>query len=269
MRFIKNHFGFILPVFLICFSFELAILINQITKDYEKKLYNDYSVIVVSNKELNQDMLNSVSHFSSLNKLSTDEIIDKLKSDISNKNLNVLKSILPKFYAIKFEKLLDIKSANIAKEQLLKIDGVSKVETFSKTSDKVYKLLMFIKFISYVFLTIIALLSFMVFLKQVGIWIIEHKEKFEIMDIYGADSSFKSMFLYKKVVWDCIFSFFMMLLLFYNLDNIPIIVKYLQEYEIVLPDIDYIIHISIICFGVLISSIFGVNIVMYRVKKSA
>lgn len=268
MKFIKNHFGFILPVFLICFSFELTILIYQITKDYEKKLYNDYSIMVVSNKELVSKNFENINYFVSFKQLSTDEIINRLKNDISNKNLNVLKNILPKFYAIKFDRLLDLKTAKSIKSELLKIDGVSKVETFSKTSDKVYKLLMFIKLFSFIFLSLIALLSFTVFLKQVGIWIIEHREKFEIMDIYGADSSFKSMFLYKKVIGDCLFTYLILLAFFYNLSYIKPIVDYLQDLNIDIPNLSYITHISIICFGVLFISIMGVNFVMYRAKKS-
>lgn len=100
------------------------------------------------------------------------DLIDRLKNDISDKNLKVLRDSLPKFYSIKLDYLPTQNELNTIKNQLLSIPSISKVETFAKTHDKVYSLLVLMKFVFWLFLFIIILLSFVLFLKQMRIWLL-------------------------------------------------------------------------------------------------
>ena len=90
------------------------------------------------------------------------------------------------------------------KDKIAKIAGVSRVETFSKTHDKVYKILQLVKNISAIFSCLIGLIGLMLILKQMRIWLYEHKERIEIITLLGAPSWLKSGALYKTALFDSV-----------------------------------------------------------------
>ncbi|MBT0606343.1 ABC transporter permease, partial [Campylobacter lari] len=107
MKSFKNHLSLIFALMVMMFAFEFLIITNKTIEHYEKLLNKDYNIILVGKTHLDKKSIeDQVSHFQSLEILNPNEMIDRLKNDISAKNIEVLKATLPKFYTLKLNKLL-------------------------------------------------------------------------------------------------------------------------------------------------------------------
>lgn len=106
MKFFKTHLSLILPLLFMMFAFEFILLTNATLRHYEELVNKDYNIIVASSAELDKNVIKTkLSSFSSLEPLDPKDLIDRLKNDISDKNLKVLRDSLPKFYSIKLDYL--------------------------------------------------------------------------------------------------------------------------------------------------------------------
>lgn len=267
MNSFKIHFSFIFTLFIICFCFQFNFFINELTKDYEKNLNKDYSVVLVSEQEIQAVDLASIEYFSSIKELDPSEILEKIKKDITKANLEALKSKLPKFYSISFTKFINESEIIKIKKQLLKIPNVLKVETFSKTHLKIYKLLNIIKLISYICLICISILSIAVFLNQIKIWKFEHENRIYILNLFGASFFQRASTMLKIVFIDNIICFAILFAIFFNFNNISYFKELLAKFDIELPVIDFLPSLIEISSYTLIASLFCVLVVMFKVKR--
>jgi len=87
---------------------------------------------------------------------------------------------------------------------LKNIDGVQRVETFAKSHTKIYNLLLILKQISKMFMGIIAVISFLLILKQIQVWHLEHRERMYIMELFGAPLWMRSGILIKLSIIDTV-----------------------------------------------------------------
>ena len=268
MKSFKLHISLILPLVFMMFAFEFILIVNATVRHYESLLNKDYNIIIMSNEELKEDVLKTkIANISSLQNLKPDEIIEKFKNDISPKNLNTLKQILPQFYTLKLKQFLNNEELKSLEKELLNIPSIVKVESFAKTHSQTYTLLVLMKMIFWVFLFIIFFLSFILFLKQMKIWLFTHKERIEIMSLLGAPFSFRAFGLFKLVFVDCFVSFCFLLLFFTQIFSLNFIQKKLEAVDISLPNINFFFDLTMV-FGVVLLVCFTcVNFVMSRVKQ--
>lgn len=268
MKLFKTHFSLILPLLFMMFAFEFILLTHSTLNHYEELASKDYNIIVTSSSKLDENLIKTkVSSFVSLEILDPKDLIERLKKDISDKNLKVLKDSLPTFYNLKLRHLPDQEELARIKNQLLSIPSISKVETFAKTHDKIYSLLVLIKFIFWLFLVIIILLSFVLFLKQMRIWLYEHTQRIEIMCLFGAPFWFRSFMLYRIVFVDCFISFLILLLFFAQIYHLSLVQESLKAVDIILPPVNFVAHLGAIFLGTLFVCLMCVNLVMFKVKK--
>ena len=269
MKSLRDHLGFIFPLIALLFAAEFSMTADKVVKNYENLMSNDYNIVIVSNKELNDaDIRPLVNTFASLEPLSTKKIIDRLSNDISSKNLSVLQNALPKFYSLKLNSFPTPKFMNDVKAKLQKIDGVSRVETFSRTHDKVFKILNLAKMLSYMFMCILGVIGIMLMFKQVRIWLYEHKERIEIMTLFGAPFWLKSAMLYKSAITDSIVATLIVAGFFFALPNIEFFSDLARQIDVALPALDITKEVPIL-FGIaLLLSIFVVSLVMRKARKS-
>ena len=205
MRSFKSHISVIFPLVILLFAIEFSLMLGKFVSDYEFKMTSDYNIIIVSEIELNENMLIPIiPTFASLTTLDANLILNRLKNDISAKNISVLKSILPKFYSLKLTNFPSKDAMVNIKANLSKIQGVKRVETFSKTHDQVYNMLILSKNIAEYFAILVGLLGLVLVFKQMRIWLYEHKRRVEIMTLFGAPYWLKSAMLYKLSIIDSI-----------------------------------------------------------------
>ena len=203
MKSFKNYLSVIIPLVALLAGIEFILSANRALSEYENMMNKDYTIIIVSQNELNAtDVKPLVYTFESLEPLSSKSVLEKLSKDISAKNIAVLQEALPKFYSLRLNAFPSTQYMSEIKDKIAKIAGVSRVETFSKTHDKVYKILQLVKNISAIFSCLIGLIGLMLILKQMRIWLYEHKERIEIMTLLGAPSWLKSGALYKTALFD-------------------------------------------------------------------
>lgn len=270
MRSLKNHFGVIFPLIALLFCIQFITLVGNVIKDYEKLMSEDYNIIVVSSKDLNSSNIKPlVSDFESIERLGTKSVLDRLSKDISAKNLTILQNSLPKFYSIKLKIFPSVEYMEEIKAKLLKVSGVSRVETFSKTHNKVYKILNLIKKISEIFSILIVILGLMLVLKQMRIWLYEHKERIDIMTLFGASFWLKSGVLYRMAIVDSIVATLFVTIFYYLLPDFNIVSFMMDEVGLKIPNVDIVYEGGRLLFISLALSIISVSLVMREAKKNS
>ena len=269
MKSFKNHLSVIIPLVALLAGIEFILSANRALSEYENMMNKDYTIIIVSQNELNAtDVKPLVYTFESLEPLSSKPVLEKLSKDISSKNIAVLQNALPKFYSLRLSEFPSPEYMEEIKQKLLKFDGISKVETFSKTHDKVFKMLNLAKSISYAFMAILCVVGLMLMLKQTKIWLFEHRERIEIMTLFGAPFWLKSAMLYKSAMVDSIVATIVVGAFFFFLPSIEIFRENAASIDVVLPSLDLSRDIFIL-FGVaVVLSIFAVSLVMSKARKS-
>ena len=268
MKALRIHLSLILPLLFMMFAFEFLLIINQTVRHYEGLLNENYSIIVASKSNLNEASLKAqISSISELTSIEIKEFIARLKDNISANNLATLEKSLPKFYKIKLTHFPSQSELDTIKSRLLKVEGVSKVEVFLKTYDQIYTLLTLVKFAFWFFLLIILLLSFVLFLKQMKIWLFEHTERVQILCLFGAPFWFRALMLYKIVFLDCLIAFLILLIFFTQIFSLSFVQKGLEFAGIALPEMNFLLHLGVIFLITLVISLLCVNSVMFKVKR--
>ncbi len=265
MKSLKNHLSVIIPLFVFLFSLQFAFLTNEIVKNYSTKLTKDYSIVVVAPNVLSQAVIKSrVNGIKSITEISSKNILERLKHNISSKNIALLKISLPKFYSIKLETFPDINEIERIKTELLKTTLITKVETFSKTHNKIYRMFQLLKNIATLFSLFILLISTILMFKQMKIWLLEHQERMSVMALFGAPFWMKSAVLYKLVVIDSFISTLLVAITFTILPNIDKLKVFEQSMGIEIPSFSIMKDTTIL---LAISLVFTLSIVSIVIKK--
>lgn len=197
MKGLKYHLAMILPLFLVLFCVEFSVILERIVKDYEVKMSRDYNIIIVSKAVLTQEVVSQkIPAFESLAQVDPKRASQRLKDELSEANYNKLINALPNFYSLKLIAYPTPLQMNSIRSELLKIEGVTRVETFSDTHDKVYKILQLLSYFFIAFIVIVGVLVSLVLSRQIQIWLYANRQKMEIMRLCGASYIYRSIGLY-------------------------------------------------------------------------
>ncbi len=268
MKSLRNHFSVIFPLVTLLISIQFTLNLEKIVKNYEVNLIQDYSIIAVSEKELKLDELKKdLSSIKTIKQMSTKKVLEKLKGDISSKNLSLLQVSLPKFYSIKLNSFPSKSKLDNIKSKLSKLPNIKKVETFSKTHNKIYNIFTVAKYTFYIFTSLIFVISFMLMLKQMRIWTYEHKERMDIMSLFGAPFWMKSAVLYKLAVIDSILAFIITVIIFTIVPNTEFLTSIAKQIDIFIPPIDFLIEGPILLLISLSFALISVSMVMFAITK--
>ncbi|ARQ97373.1 cell division protein FtsX [Campylobacter lanienae] len=268
MRSFKSHISVIFPLVILLFAIEFSLMLGKFVSDYEFKMASDYNIIIVSEIELNDNMLIPIiPTFASLATLDANLILNRLKNDISAKNISVLKSILPKFYSLKLTNFPSKDAMVNIKANLSKIQGVKRVETFSKTHDQVYNMLILSKNIADYFAILVGLLGLVLVFKQMRIWLYEHKRRVEIMTLFGAPYWLKSAMLYKLSIIDSIIATTLVVIFYAIFPALPSFKSAIFAVGFDQPNLNLLSDATIL-FGVSIGvSVIAVSLVMLLSRR--
>ncbi len=268
MKSARNHLSVIFPLIVFLISLQFTLNLDKIVSSYETKLIEDYSIIIVATKDIElEEFKKSVKNVKSLKKMSTKKVLEKLKGDISAKNISLLQAILPKFYSLKLTQFPSTKKLKELKESLSKYKNVAKVETFSKTHDKIYRIFTIAKITSYIFTIFILIISFLLMLKQMRIWVYEHKERMDIMSLFGAPFWMKSAVLYRLVIVDSFIATCIVVFVYYYIPDVELFQQIALDIDINIPHIRIFGDGLFLLFIALLSAIISVSLVMLRLRK--
>jgi len=269
MKSIKNHISFIIPLFILLFSIQFSFMLDRGVKAYEGKLADEYSIVLVSTNPIDEgEIRQKIPQIASVNEIKKDRYIDKLKDDMSKADLVYLKATLPKFYSLKLSKLPNKDELQLLSTQLKKFPKVQKVEVFKKTFNKFHQFLKLSKSASYIFTIFIFIISFLLIIKQMEIWSLQHRQRMYIMGLFGAPYWMKSASLYKSVVIDAVISAILVGLIFTFLPNIVDLAKLNQNLGIDLQNFDFVGDTLLLVAISLVISIISVTTIILRQKDS-
>jgi cell division transport system permease protein len=200
---IKEHISLITALFAILFTLQVYFIIERTIVIYEETLRTSYSMIVVSSKNLKIDLVkDEIQEISKIEKINPRKVINRIKTELNKEDVSMLKDHLPNFYRIFFQHYPSPETLESLKLRVQQIDGVIRVETYSKTHNQIFKLLILFKDISNIFLIVIFLVSTMLVIKEMRIWQFEHTDRMYIMALFGAPLWMRSAVLFKVAVMD-------------------------------------------------------------------
>lgn len=268
MRSISSHFSIMISVFVLLFSFQFTNVIKSVVNDYASKIVNDYAIVVVSSAELKEEELKKqIPEIESLSEISSKKILDRLKNDMSSKNLALLQVALPKFYSLKLESIPNKKRIEAIKQKLLSINTITRIETFAKTHEKMFKMLQLLQAMVYIFAFFVAFVAILLIFKQIRIWTYEHNRRMSIMTLFGASFFMKSAMLYRMTIVDSLVSSLLVCALYTIAPKLGIVKDFAAELDIVIPEFDALIEGGTLIGVSLLFSLIAVTLVARKIGR--
>jgi len=228
MNYLKNHVTLVLALISIMMSIFIYRVFLQIFTKYKENIIDNYSIVIVSNKKIDKLNLNKIEEIIPID---ITENLKKLQKEYKNINFKGIK--IPYFYRIKLNSLLSPKELNNFKEKLLKTGYITRVMTKSSTQTKIYNLLMFIEITSKTFMFLITILGFLLIIKQLEVWRLEHSERMYIMELFGAPIWFQGASLFKIALIDSVISLFGSLILMLTITHSDIFQQIIKDLNII------------------------------------
>jgi len=215
MKSLRNHLSLVVALLSILFSLQTFIIVDRAINAYKENLASNYSLVVVSQKILNTKIIISKNRLiSEIIPLSPDDVIKKLNSGIDKKNIELLKLSLPKFYKVKLSHYPSPDEINNLTKELLRKSSIVKVETFARSHDTMYKLLLLFKTVISVFAFSVAVVTVLLIAKELKIWQFKHNERMSIMALFGAPTWLRSAVLFRLAIVDALVATALAFLLF-------------------------------------------------------
>lgn len=205
MKSIKNHLSLVVALLSILFSMQIYVVAERSIEAYKENLAHKYSVVIVSQKTLADEEIFAINTIiAKAEELSPDEVIQRLNSGMSKKNIELLKVTLPKFYKLHLKYYPTPSELKTLTKDLMKHSAIKKVEDFSQTHDTTYKLLVLFKGVVAVFSLCIFVVTTLLIFKELRIWQFKHSERMSIMGLFGAAMWLRSAVLFRLAIVDAI-----------------------------------------------------------------
>lgn len=210
MKYIKNHLMFIMPLMAILLGVEFYLVFDRTADSYEKGLKEGYSMLVVANKPMRTEEFRILNkHIYQSQKVQRETIVSEIAEGISETNRKKILQSLPYFYSLHLDEFIHTSELQKLKTDLEASKHIKRVETFGSSYGSNYRLFSFIKFTLKVFIGFMAVVSLLLIVKQMEIWKYEHRERMQIMEIFGAPLMLRSGVLFKVAVFDAFIATFL------------------------------------------------------------
>lgn len=205
IRIFRQYVSLLIPLIALLIGIESIILSSRALNYYEDLVGRDYAIVIVSNKELHLgDIKARISDAEALLRLDSQSILDNIAKNFADSARENLQNSLPFFYSLKLKYFPSQSNITRIENVLQSIEGVFRVESFSKTHNQTYRLLVLLKSCTIILSAIIMILSLLLMIKQVEVWRFEHSERMEIMTYFGAPAKMKNKALYRLALIDSI-----------------------------------------------------------------
>jgi len=205
MKYIKEHIMFIFPMLAILLGIESFMVFDRMSQNYEQQLKADYSMLVLTNHPMDLKAFQALdSRISTIERIEKQSIVEEMAKGMSGISAKDIMQSLPHFYTIHLGSYLDNQEIEKIKKKLVASEMIKKVETFGKSHNESYNLFLFIKIVLWTFVGFMTLTSLFLVIKQMEIWQFAHKERMQVMEIFGASTMLKSGILFKRATIDAI-----------------------------------------------------------------
>ena len=184
---------------------EFYLVFDRTTDSYEKGLKEGYSMLVVTKKPMELSAFKTLNdHISTSEKIKRENIVSEIAKGVSQSSKKEILSSLPYFYNVGLDAYLHTSALEKIKKDLETDTNIKKVETFGSSYSSAYRLFSFIKFTLKLFIIFISVVSLFLIIKQMEIWKYTHRQRMQIMEIFGAPLMLRSGVLFKVAIADAI-----------------------------------------------------------------
>ncbi len=198
---------FILPLMAILLGIEFYLVFDRTTSTYEQGLKKDYAMLVVSKAPLNLKKLQEINpNIGNMKEIKRNTILSKVAKDMDKEGSDEILKSLPYFYNVGIKSYLDTDELEKIKKDLEKEPAIKKVETFGNSYKASYRLFSFVKVVLKIFILFIGVVSLLLIIKQMEIWKYAHRQRMQVMEIFGAPLMLRSGVLFKMAILDAIFA---------------------------------------------------------------
>jgi len=205
MKSVKEHLMFVLPLMAILLGIEFFLVFNRVTDNYEERLKESYSILVVASKPFTAaDFRKADSRIARADPITKEKIAREIARGMHHTADREILNALPYFYTLHLDRYLGRTGVEKIRRNLLKLSGVSKVETFGENHRAKYNLFVFLKIIFWSFVTLMSLVSIFLVVKQMEVWQMAHSERMKIMEIFGAPPLLRSGVLFRMGIVDAL-----------------------------------------------------------------
>ncbi len=194
---------FIFPLMAILLGIEFYLVFDRTTDSYEKGLKEGYSMLVVTKKPMELSALKALNkHISTSEKIKRENIVSEIAKGVSKSSSKEILAALPYFYNVGLDSYLHTSGLEKIKMDLEADTNIKKVETFGSSYSSAYRLFSFIKFTLKLFIIFMGVVSLFLIIKQMEIWKYAHKQRMQVMEIFGAPLMLRSGVLFKVAIAD-------------------------------------------------------------------
>ena len=205
MKSIKEHLMFILPLMAMLIGIEFILVFNRITQNYENKLKNEYAILVVSQKKLTTPYLRSIDdNIDNVEAMDRKDIAKEVTTGMQDAALAAILKDLPYFYRVHLTKYLSLEELKKIKKELESQSGILNVEIFGENYHSKHTMFRLVKMLLNIFIVMLFIVSSLLVIKQMQVWQLAHKERMQIMEIFGAPLMLRSGILFKIAFIDAI-----------------------------------------------------------------
>ncbi|MDD3059913.1 MAG: cell division protein FtsX [Sulfurimonas sp.] len=233
MKSIKNHLSLVIALLSILFSIQIFTIVDRSVNAYKDNLATNYSLVVVSYSALSEKtIIEADERINTMIELSPDDVIQRLNTGMSTKNMELLKHTLPKFYKVKLKHYPSPGDIESVTKKLLTNQSVTKVENFSQSHDTTYKLLLLFKNVVSLFATSIFVITTLLIFKELRIWQFKHSERMSIMALFGAPTWLRSAVLFRLAITDALITSAVAFGLFAYMSSSSWVLKQFEDIDI-------------------------------------
>jgi cell division transport system permease protein len=187
----------------ILLGIEFYLVFDRTTDSYEKGLKEGYSMLVVTKKPMELSALKALNkHISTSEKIKRENIVSEIAKGVSKNSSKEILAALPYFYNVGLDSYLHTSGLEKIKMDLEADTNIKKVETFGSSYSSAYRLFSFIKFTLKLFIVFMGVVSLFLIIKQMEIWKYAHKQRMQVMEIFGAPLMLRSGVLFRVAIVD-------------------------------------------------------------------
>lgn len=220
MKFIKRHISLIFPMVAILLGLEFFIAFDRTTEGYERTLKDSYAMLVVATDEMSIDDFKAWDkHVYKVSEIDKSKIIKRVDASFKASKKSPIHQKMPNFYSIKLNRYLNDAQLKKVKNNFLKSDKVTRVESFDTLHNSNYGLFSSIKLAFQTFIFFMTVIGFFLIIKQMEVWNFLHSERMKVMDIFGASLFLRSKALIIMAIIDAIISAILASIVFYIIQN--------------------------------------------------
>lgn len=220
MKSLKSHISLITALFSILLTLQIFMSLERVIDGYERTLSENYSIVVLSDVNLSLDAFRAIDGaIKAVEPISPQPMLQKLQTQIDGEQINLMELNLPYFYRLKITHFATPDETRLLGERLLRDGRIQRVETFAKQHDTIFQLLQLFKWVISLLAFVLLLVTTLLIIKEMRLWQLMHRERMNIMALFGAPVWLRSAVLFRLAIVDAIIASLMAAATFFFVDN--------------------------------------------------